>query len=463
MSKKKVSRRIFILGAAATVASTATGEEIRYARKGKGVEKKSRRKRTRGPKDSPNEKLNVAAIGSGGKGRSDIHACKRENLVALCDVDWNRAAETFGEFPEVPRYKDFRVMLDKEKDIEAVTITTPDHFHAVAAVHAMEMGKHVFVQKPLTYSVAEARLLGEVARRTKVATQMGNQGHCRNGVRRLCEMVWNGDIGQVREAHIWTNRPVWPQGIGRPTETVAVPDTMAWDLWLGPAPERPYHPSYAPFNWRGWLDFGCGVLGDMACHIADPANWALRLSETGPLSVEAVKNEGMTSETYPNNSIIKYEFPKRGDMDPVTLYWYDGGNLPEVPEGIPAGTKLGDGDNGSILIGTKGIVTAGEYGGNPRLLPDELMNDYEPPPETIPRISGQSPHKDWIRACKGGEPACSNFDYSVPFTEWVVMGNLALRYKQKIEWDAENMRVTNLPEANRHVTRTYRDGWDLGI
>lgn len=443
MKKTGITRRFFIMGTAASFAGCASSPGVI-------------RPRTRSV--SPNEKLNIAAIGSGGKGRSDIHGCKSENIVALCDVDWERAAETFEEFPDATRYKDFRVMLERE-NIDAVTISTPDHTHAVAAVTAMKLGKHVRVQKPLTYSVAEARLLRDVARETKVVTQMGNQGHSHNGVRRLCEMIWNGDIGQIHEVHIWTNRPVWPQGIGRPAETVPVPDTMSWDMWLGPAPSRPYHPAYAPFRWRGWLDFGCGALGDMACHIADPANWALRLHETGPLSVEAVINEGMTDETFPNRSMIRYEFPRRRDMDPVTVYWHDGGNLPSLPEGLPAGTKLGEGDNGSLFIGTKGMATAGEYGGNPRLLPDTLMQDYSFPDPTIPRIPDENPYLEFIRACKGGEPASSNFDYAGPFTEWVVMGNLALRNKGKLEWDSKNMRVTNQPAANFNVTREYRKGW----
>ena len=462
MSNKKLTRRTFIIGVGATLAGTATGEAIAFQRRGGRLVRTAKKTKVVIRSVSPNEKLNYAAIGAGGKGNADINGCKSENVVALCDVDWDRSARMFSEYDKAAKYKDFRVMLEKE-NIDAVTITTPDHTHAYAAVMAMEMGKHVYVQKPLTYTVAEARLLRRVAKETGVATQMGNQGHSGNGVRKLCEMIWNGDIGQVHECHIWTNRPVWPQGIGRPTEKVAVPSTMDWDLWLGTAPVRPYHPSYAPFNWRGWLDFGCGALGDMACHIADPANWALRLSEVGPISVEAIKNEGMTSETYPNNSVIRYEFPRRGKMDPVTVYWHDGGNRPPLPPGVPAGTKLGDGDNGSLYIGTKGVATAGEYGGKARLLPDELMNDYTFPDETIPRIPGQNPYKDWIRACKDGKPASSNFDYAGPFTEWVVMGNLALKYDEKLEWDAKKMMVTNVAKANYDVTREYRKGWELPI
>ena len=454
MSVRRVSRRKFLKGTAATVAGT-----IVYG--------------GRGARMSAMSKLNVAAIGIGGKGRSDIHACATENIVALCDVDWVRGGATFGNYPKAAQYKDFREMLEKE-DIDAVTISTPDNFHAVAAAHAMRLGKHVYVQKPLTYTVAEARLLTKIARETGVATQMGNQGHSGEGVRKLCEMVWNGDLGQVREAHMWTDRPVWPQGIGRPTGSDPIPETLDWDLWLGPAAARPFvdiHPEtendcYRPFVWRGWQDFGCGALGDMACHIADPVNWALRLHTVGPVSVEAIKNEGMSDEMFPNKSIIKYEFPRRGDMDPVTVYWYDGGERPPLPEGVPEGTLLGEGDNGSLLVGTNGVATANTYGENPRLLPDSLMEEYEFPTETIPRIPGGrdgTHQQNWLQACKGGVAACSNFDYSGPFTEWVVMGNLALHFDEKLEWDSKNMKVTNVPAANKYVTREYREGWNLGI
>ncbi len=447
MSDRKMTRRYFFMTSAAAAATVASGPFPG-----------SRHRRV-----SAIEKLNVAAIGAGGKGRSDIHGCKQENVVALCDVDWDRAAETFTDFPEVKKYKDYREMLEKQKDIDAVTIAIPDHSHAMAAIAAMQLGKHVYVQKPLTYTVAEARMLTHLAREQRVATMMGNQGHSGNGVRELCEMIWNGDIGQVKECHIWTNRPVWPQGVPRPAETMPIPENMAWDLWLGPAPERPYNKIYAPFNWRGWWDFGCGALGDMACHIADPANWALRLWETGPTSVECMTQEGANKETYPTKSAIKFEFPKRGDMDPVTVYWYDGGNKPKLPEGIPAETKLGDGDNGSLFIGTKNIATAGEYGGKARLVPDTLMADYKAPGQIIPRIPEQDPYKNWIQACKGGTVACSNFDYAGPFSEWVLMGNLCLRFPgERLEWDSKNMRVTNKKEANDFVHREPRKGWSYG-
>jgi predicted dehydrogenase len=328
---------------------------------------------------------------------------------------------------------------------------------------AMKLGKHVYVQKPLTHTVAEARLLTNTAREMKVATQMGNQGHCGDGVRDMCEMVWSGAIGQVKEAHVWTNRPVWPQGIDKPLDEMPIPDTMAWDLWIGTAPMRPYNEKYAPFNWRGWWDFGCGALGDMACHIMDPTFWALKLVEAPDYTVEVVAQSGKNNQTAPNASIVKYSFPARGDMAPVDVYWYDGMLIPKRPEGVPASQKLGDGDNGSFFVGEKGILTAGEYGGEARLLPDEKMKDYQKPPQTIKRIEGEDPYLNWIQACKGGEPAASNFDYSGPFTEMVVFGNLAIRTEQKMHWDNKKGAVTNVPNPGEFVSKEYRKGWELPV
>ena len=443
MNKKKVSRRTFLAGTAAVAAGCAVApKKVVHAPRYK----------------SPSEKLNIAGIGAGGRAEGDLNGVRSENIVALCDPDERRAVKMFRRYPDVPKYKDFRRMLEKEKDIDAVVIATPDHTHAAAAMMAMQLGKHVYVEKPLTHSVYEARMLTEAAQRYKVATQMGNQGHSGEGVRKLCEMIWSGAIGPVREVHIWTNRPVWPQNIDRPTETPSVPKTLDWDLWLGPAPYRPYHPAYLPFKWRGWWDFGCGALGDMGCHIMDPPFWALRL--TRPTTVEPVEIVGGNDETGPTASIIRYEFPQRGDMCPVSAFWYDGDKKPPRPEGVPADEKIGDGDNGSLFIGDKGIACAGEYGGNPRLLPASKMAEYEFPPETIPRVR-VGHHRDWVQACKGGRPACSNFDYAGPLTEMVSLGNLAIRTRQKVYWDAENMRVTNVPEANQYVRREYRRGWTL--
>lgn len=411
---------------------------------------------------SPNEKLNVAAIGAGGKGESDVNGCGRENIVALCDVDFERGAKTFKRYPQARVYRDFRVMLDDMPEIDAVTVTTPDHTHAVAAMACMERGKHVYVQKPLTHSIREARMLQEAAHKYGVATQMGNQGNSLDGVRKLCEMIWNGDIGEVREVHCWTNRPVWPQNVGRPSKREREPATMYWDLWIGPAPKRPYHPAYAPFNWRGWWDFGCGALGDMACHIMDPPYQALRLAEVKPESIEPVSIVGGNNETGPEKSTIKYEFPARGDMPPVTLYWHDGGHRPDRPKGVSSGTLMGDGGNGTLFLGSKRVATCDTYGDNPRLLPDKLMNDYEWPAETVARVPNEDHYQNWIDACKGGPAGGSNFDYASPFTETVLLGNVALRTGKKIQWDAKKMKVTNVRDADQlFIEREYREGWSL--
>jgi len=436
---KRISRRKFMGGAAATVAAFTIVP--RYVLGGARFK-------------PPSEKLNIASIGAGGMGASNTRACAGENIVALCDVDDERAKETFNKFPNARKWKDFRKMLDEQKDIDAVIVATPDHTHTVAAMAAMQRGKHVYVQKPLTRTVYEARMLTEAARKYKVATQMGNQGHSGEGVRLICEWIWDGAIGPVREVNAWTNRPIWPQGIDRPKETEPVPSTLDWDLWLGPAPWRPYHSCYAPFNWRGWWDFGGGALADMACHLLDPVFSALKLGY--PSSVEACATK-VNNETFPLASIVRLEFPARGDMPPVRLTWYDGGMKPPRPEELEPGRKI----TSVIFIGDKGKLMCGEYGDNPRLIPETKMQEYKRPPKTLPRVKG-SHEQNWIDACKGGEPACSNFDYSGPMTEAVVMGNLALRrLDQKLLWDGENMKVTNDDKANEYVRPAYREGWSL--
>jgi predicted dehydrogenase len=407
---------------------------------------------------APSDKLNIAAIGSGGMGGSNIGAVISENIVALCDVDDNRAAKTYEKFPDVPKYRDYRKMLEKQKDIDAVIVATPDHSHAPAAMAAMQLGKHVYVQKPLTHTVYEARLLTETARKYKVATQMGNQGHSGEGVRLICEWIWDGAIGDVREVHAWTNRPVWPQGIGRPKDKPPLRTSLDWDLWLGPAPLRPYHPSYLPFNWRGWWDYGTGALGDMACHVVDPIFWALKLKY--PLSVEACATP-VNDETYPLASIVRFQFPAREGMPAVKLNWYDGGMKPPRPEELEPGRKLNQAASNVLFIGDKGVIRCGEYGDSPRIIPETKMQEYKRPPKTLPRVE-TSHEMNWVEACKGGRDACSNFDYSGPLTEFVVMGNLSLRFLgQKLEWDGKNMKVTNLDEANQYVSKTYRDGWKI--
>lgn len=408
----------------------------------------------------PSEKLNIAGVGAGGMGRSNIKHCSGENIVALCDVDDERAAETYKLHPKAKKYRDFRKMLEKQKDIDAVIVATPDHTHATIAMAAMRMGKHVYVQKPLTRTVYEARMLTKAARKYNVVTQMGNQGHSGEGVRLLCEWIWDGAIGPVREVVAWTNRPIWPQGIDRPEGSSPIPSTLDWDLWLGPAPYRPYvDKAYLPFVWRGWWDFGCGALGDMACHLLDPVFWALKLGYPSSVEAYASKNNSKTAhlETAPLASIVHYRFPARGGMPPVKLSWYDGGLKPERPEELEPGRKM----RSVIFIGDKGKLMCGEYGDSPRLIPETKMQEYKRPPKTLPRVEG-SHEQNWIDACKNGTQACSNFDYAGPMSESVVMGNLAIRNPgQKLEWDGENMKVTNVAEANKYVNEPYREGWTL--
>jgi len=405
---------------------------------------------------TPNEKLNLAAIGAGGRGYDDITACLTENIVALVDPDEKRAELMFKRFPKVPKYKDFRRMFDTEgRNIDAVTVSTPDHMHGMASMWAMERGKHVYCQKPLTRTIWEARQLTKAARKYKVATQMGNHGYSNEGTRECCEIVWSGDIGNVREVHAWTGRPIWPQGLEAPPKAGVVPPTLDWDVWLGISRERPYSPAYLPSLWRGFWDFGCGALGDMACHILGAPNMALLLD--APTSVECIRQEGRSQYMFPKKSVIRFDFPARGSMPPVKVFWYDGGLKPPRPEGVPAEEELGDGANGSLFIGDKGILTAGEYGERPHLLPAVRMKDYKLPRKALTRSPGH--FRNWLRACKGGEPACSNFDVAGPFTEWVLLGVVALRFEGRLEWDARKLKFTNNPEANNYIRPRIRKGW----
>ena len=409
---------------------------------------------------SPNEKLNHAAIGAGGKGFTDINGCRSENLVAMADVDDKRAERAFKAFPGVPKYKDFRRMLDKEgKNIDAVTVSIPDHNHAMAAMWAMERGKHVYCQKPLTRTVWEARQLESAARKYKVATQMGNQGYSGEGARQCCEIIWAGAIGNVTEVHAWTDRPHWPQGPEVSPVEAQTPATLDWDVWLGVAESRPYSPAYLPGSWRGFPDFGCGAIGDMACHILGTPNMALRL--TAPVSVECVEQEGKGKYTFPKKSTIRFDFPARGAMPPVKIFWHDGMKAQPRIDGIPPDELLGDKDiNGSVFIGDQGFVTTGCYGERTRLMPDAKMKDYKFPPPVLTRSPGH--YRDWIRACKGGEPACSNFSVASPFVEWMLLGAIALKFDGKLEWDASKMRFTNNNAANRFLKPTFRKGWKFG-
>jgi predicted dehydrogenase len=416
---------------------------------------------------APGDKLNIAGIGVGGQGGSDLSNLESENIVALCDVDWDVAARTFAKYPKAKKYKDFRIMLEQQKDIDAVVIGTPDHTHAVAAMTAMRAGKHVYVEKPLTHSINEAQLLLKTARETGLATQMGNQGHAYNEMRLLKEWLADGAIGPVREVHVWTPHPVWPQDIDRPKETPPVPANMDWDLWIGPAPMRPYHPCYHPSLWRGWWDFGTGGLGDMGCHILDHVVYSLDLGY--PTSVEArcsifvpemTWDKKMNTESYPRGSIVYYHFPAKGDRPTVRVVWYDGGLMPERPEELEPGRKMGDTYGGGLYFGDKGIIMTGSHGANGvRIIPESRMKAYTQPPETIPRSIGH--HKEWIEACKGGAAAGSNFEYSVPLTIITLMGNVSLRTGEKLYWDAEKMQFSNSETANQFLNREYRTGWSI--
>jgi len=426
---------------------------------------------------SPNEMMGIAGIGAGGKGSSDIEdASKGNNVVALCDVDDVSAAKTFEKFPQARKYRDFRKMLEEmDKQIDAVTISTPDHQHYVATITAMKMGKHVYTQKPLTHDVWEARMLTRAAKKYPVVTQMGNQGTAEDGLREAVEVVQSGAIGPVREVHVWTNRPIWPQGIKRPTDTPPVPATLDWDLWLGTAPYRPYHsaPSpkdpkkmegtYNPFRWRGWWDFGTGALGDMACHTANMAFMACKLGY--PTSIEAECSKDINDETYPTWSIIRYEFPARGKMPALRWTWYDGG-ASKPAKAVEAIRKLVPGKeipgSGSIIVGDKGtLFSPNDYGAKCVLLPEEKFKGYKPPTPRLSRAHGKH-CEEWLNACKGQGKTVSNFGYAGPLTETVVLGCVALKVGQKILWDGPNMKITNCPEANNYLRREYRKGWDTG-
>jgi predicted dehydrogenase len=422
--------------------------------------------------DAPSNKLNLAAIGVGAKGQgaANLKACAGENIVALCDVDADYAAPTFARYPSAKTYVDYREMLDKQKDIDAVIVATPDHTHAVITLAALAAGKHVYCQKPLTHTVREARTVTEAARRAKVQTQMGNQGHSSESIRLLKEWLAAGVIGDVREVHAWTDRPVggdpWSNFAvqAQPTDTPPVPATLDWDRWLGPVAHRAYHPDYHPLKWRAWLDFGTGPLGDMGCHIIDPAFWALDLG--APTTVEATTThweKDVSSQTFPRASIVRYQFPARGPRPPVALTWYDGRLQPPIPADLEPGRKLPG--SGALLIGDKGTLLHGSHGaGGLRLLPESRMKELVRPEKTLPRVVG-SHEADWVRACKegpGGRPASSPFEYGGALTETVLLGVLAMRLpNQRLTWDAANLQFVNHPAADALLHTPYRDGWTL--
>jgi predicted dehydrogenase len=451
---------------------------------------------------SANDKLNIGVIGAGGKGASDTDCCASENIIALCDVDENQAASRRTKYPKARFYRDFRRMLDRERSLDAVIVATPDHTHAIAAATAMRMGKHVYCQKPLTHSIYEARLLAKLARQYKVSTQMGNQGSAEDGLRRAVEIVQAGLIGPVREVYVWSNRPVWPQGMDRPAGPDPIPASLNWDSWIGPAPLRPYKSKwpdkvttggtrgggaiYHPFVWRGWQDFGTGALGDMACHTVNMPFRALKLAY--PTTVEAAAS-AMNNESYPLKSTIRFEFPSRGNLPPVTLRWYDGGNpKPDNPfdhdgSNKPPANVLADvrmlretiPGSGCILIGDNGKLFSPDDNGSQffiklkgekELTEGNSHDAVRAIPQAIPRnaFKGDSDdrhHLEWIAACKGGSPGYSNFDVAAILTEIILLGVVALHVGKKIEWDSLNMLARNAPEAAQFIRRKYRRGWEL--
>jgi predicted dehydrogenase len=469
------------------------------------------------------DKLNVASVGCGGRGGVDLNeAAKTENIIALCDVDEKRASENFTKFSKQPKYKDFRVMIEKEKDIEAVTIGIPDHMHAEVALFAMQHGKHVYCEKPLTRTPWEARLLADAAIKYKVATQMGNQGYSHESIRVAAEMIWSGAIGDVTEVHASASPGTHPTGLKEPPPEKPVPNTLDWDLWLGDAAMRPYSDEFTPYNWHGFFDFGTGQIGNWGIHTMGPVNLALQLG--APTSVEMVKVSGASKYSFPDRAVLKFEFPARGGMKPVSVYWHDsakpgdpeayivpgmeketilptpenlaakgrgsasvnggrgggGGrgrgprdpNAPRTGAGGPGVPVYGPGNttppqpgiltgNGAVFVGTKGIMSTIERGEGVKLLPEERWKDYVLPSQILTRSPGHM--TDWARFCKGGEPSCSNFAISGPYTEWMLLGVIAFRVPGKLEWDSRNLRFTNSVEANKYVKPVFRKGWELKL
>jgi predicted dehydrogenase len=429
---------------------------------------------------APSERVNVGLIGAGGQGRTNIRALFGEadcQVIAVADPAEKVSLERFyyrgagGRGPvsdeiekkynkKPAQYEDFRQMLDKEKSLDAVLIATPDHNHAMCAITAMRQGKHVYCEKPLAHSIYEVRLMAKVAKETGVATQMGNHGHSGEGLRATAEWIWDGAIGKIREVNAFSSAGRFASTKGMPPAE-PVPAGVNWDLWIGTRPMRPFYHDYLPFNWRGWWTFGSAALGDMACHNMDPAVFALKLER--PISVESTARD-VDPEVTQAGAITTWEFGPRGDMPPVTMRWYDGPSAGKVPTppGVDAKDPkqhLGEGGNGIVFVGEKGVITCAGWAGMPRILPLSLNKEYKRPEKTLPRVKGH--HADWLSACKGGKPASGNFDYSAKLTEVVLLGNVAVRSGQKIEWDYDNMKVSNVAEANRFLKDEYRPGWEV--
>jgi len=439
---------------------------------------------------APSETVNVAVIGCGGQGRTNARALFQQDdarVIAIADPRDQADYSMYyykGEAGRLPvkaevdkrygrdnksfqckDYLDFREMLDKEKAIDAILCATPDHWHAFVAMTAMRRGKHVYCEKPLTHNIYEARMLAKAAGETGVATQMGNQGRSSSAHALTCEWIWNGALGDVTEVHAWSGAGGWVEGRGRPKDTPPVPDGFDWTLWLGPKPDRPYHPTYAPYSWRGWWAFGTGTVGDMMVHNVDPAFAALELDRRPPTAVECLETPFVDAEVIPPGNHIVWTFAAAAGCPPLAVHWYDGALRPPRPAELEDGRMVGEGDNGILIIGTKGTLMGGGWSKSPRLIPEPKMQVYletnkgKTPPRTLPPTKG--PHRDWLDACKGGRPCRSRFEYGAALTEFVLLGDVAVRAKEKILWDGPAMKVTNVPAAQAFVRETYRPGWDL--
>jgi predicted dehydrogenase len=414
-----------------------------------------------------NNRVQSAHIAVGGRGGAHVGVLGKENVVALCDVDRDRLAKSANAYPKAKTFEDYRKLFDEmEKDIDAVTIGTPDHHHATAAARAIVRGKHVYCEKPLTWSVHEARVLADLTRKHKVATQMGNQGHANQANRLIVEFIQSGAIGTVQETHTWTNRPIWPQGMAQRPASKPVPANLNWECWLGPAPYRDYHDGLHAFAWRGYVDFGCGAVGDMGCHTWDCVWWSM--DPDAPSSAECIKALGRNAETFPKQAIYRWEFPAKGSRPGFLAYWYEGGLRPEVPEELAGDPRLAGkqrdlGGSGSLFIGTKGkLLAKGDYGGAPMLL-GQARDWQRIPGKALEGSPGH--HAEWVMACKGEKPwdyPKSNFLYAGPLVEAMNLGNAALLAGEKLVWDYKALKVTNSAAANKFIQReVYRKGWEL--
>lgn len=506
-NQNDVSRRHFFFGSLLAAAVPAGGYGSAASLKRLGYK-------------SPNETLNIASIGAGGRPLGVMQGFEGENIVALADVDWERGAAGFEKYPKAKRYKDFRKMLDKSgKDIDAVLVGTPDHTHAPCALAAMQLGKHVYVEKPLTHTAAEARLMARAAGKYKVATQMGNQGYSHDATRVASEIIWSGEIGEVREVHAWISPAVWPQGMDRVPAPTPAPETLDWDLWLGGAAWREFTEGdaayrefgvsradklgrrspneafgfYVPFNWRGFYDFGSGLIGDWGIHILGPANWALQLGPESLKSVECIEKSSYPEFTFPDTLVLKYEFSARGSMPPVTVYWHNKNGDAYLPPDMTAeearkvpntgpqvgparrarppreGEPVRSGYN-CIFVGSKGYLGTSGRGEGVGLLPGSRWAEYELPAAYLTRSPGASDGsngtahaRDWVRACKGGAPSCSRFDIAAPYTEWLLLGAAAVHHEGKLKWNNAKGEFSNSKEASKLLKPDYRKGWELRI